>query len=87
MNKKMAQHRECYWNKYKNTRLMEYKIEKMVLCFDPKQKTFCKKGKVLSFDPPSDQLGPRNYMIEFEDGGTRRVNQQWLVPAPVPPST
>ena len=85
VNEKIAQHRECYRAKYKNTRLVEYKIEDEVLCFDPKMKSFCKKGKVLSFDPPSDQLGPRNYMIEFEDGGTRRVNQQWLVPAPVPP--
>ena len=84
MNEKMAQHREHYQAKYKNKRLMEYKMEDMVLCFDPKQKSFCKKGKVLSFDPPSDQPGPRNYMIELEDGGTRKVNLQWLVPGPAP---
>ena len=87
MNEKMAQHRECYRNKYKkNTCLIEYKIEDMVLYFDPKQKTFCKKGKILSSDPPSDQLELRIYLVEFEDGGTRKLNQQWLVPAPAPPT-
>ena len=77
----MAQHRERYMIKYKNTQL---KIEDIVLCFDPKQKQFCKKGKISSFDPPSDQLGPRNFLVEFEDGATRKLNQQWLVPAPMP---
>ena len=81
----MAKHRECYRAKYANTRLVEYKINDEVLCFDPKMKSFCKEGKVLSYNL-SDLLGPRNQIIEFEEGGTRRVNQQWLIPAPVPPS-
>ena len=80
----MAQHRERYRNKYKNTRLIDYKLGDSVLCFDPKQKQFCKKGKISSFDPPSDQLGPRNFLVEFKDGATRKLNQQWLVPAPTP---
>ena len=67
----MAKHRECYRAKYAHTRLVEYKIDDEVLCFDPKMKSFCKEGKVLSLDPPSDQLGPRNYIIEFKDEGTR----------------
>ena len=66
---------------------MEYKIEDMVLCFNPKQNAFCKKGKVISFDPPSDQVWPGNYLVEFDDGNTRKVNQQWLVPAPAPPTS
>ena len=66
---------------------MDYKLDDEVLIFDPKLKKFSKEGKVLSFDrPPSDLLGPRDYTIEFKEGGTRRVNQQWLIPAPVPPS-
>ena len=64
----MAQHRERYRNKYKNTHLIDYKMGDIVLWFDPKQKQFCKRGKILSFDPPSDQLGPRNYFVEFRDG-------------------
>ena len=76
MAEKMAKHRERYRAKYANTRLVEYKIDDEVLCFDPKMKSFCKEGKVLSFDHPSDQLGPRNCIIEFKDRGTGRVNQQ-----------
>ena len=80
----MAQHREHYRNKYKNTHLIDYKLGDAVLCFDPKQKQFCKRGKILSFDPSSDQLGPRNFLVEFEDGGTRKQYQQWFDPAPMP---
>ena len=70
MAEKMAKHREGYRAKYAHTRLVEYKIDDEVLCFDPKMKSFCKEGKVLSYDPtPSDHLGPRNYMIEFKEGG------------------
>ena len=71
----MAKHRERYRAKYANTRLVEYKINDEVLCFDPKMKSFCMEGKVLSFNPPpSDQLRPRNYKIEFKEGGTRKAN-------------
>ena len=80
----MAKHRERYRKEYTYTCLIDYKVEDIVLCFDPKQKQFCKKGKILSFDPSSDQLGPRNFLVELEDGGTRKLNHQWLVPAPMP---
>ena len=85
ITEKMKQHRERYRAKYVNTRLVDYNLGDEVLIFDPKLKTFSKEGTVHSFDPPpSDSLGPRDYTIQFKEGGTRRVNQQWLIPAPKP---
>ena len=83
----MAQQSERYRNKYKNTRFIDYKLGDSVLCFDPKQKLFFREGKISSFNPPSDQVGSRNFMVEFEDGASQKLNQQWLVPAtmPLPP--
>ena len=53
------------------------------LAFDPKLENFSKEGRVVSFDPlPSDGLGPRSYEIEFEEGGKRKINNQWLVKYP-----
>ena len=87
MAEKMSKHRERYRAKYLNTRLVNYNLNDEVLVFDPKMKTFSKEGKVLSFDPlPSDLLWPRDYTIEFKEGGTMRLNQQWLIPAPLPAS-
>ena len=42
MAEKMAKHREHYRAKYAHTRLVEYKIDDEVLCFDPKMKSTCK---------------------------------------------
>ena len=85
MAEKILKHRDRYRTKYLNTRLVNYNINDEVLVFDPKMKTFSKEGRILSFDPPpSDLLGPRDYTIEFKEGGTRRVNHQWLIPAPIP---
>ena len=53
MAEKMAKHREGYRAKYAHTRLVEYKIDDEVLCFDPKMKSFCMEGKALSYDPPA----------------------------------
>ena len=87
MAEKMSKHRERYKAKYVKTTLLNYNLNDEVIVFYPKMKTFSKEGKVLFFNPPpSDLLGPRDYTIEFKEGGTRRVNQQWLIPAPVPAS-
>ena len=48
MAEKMAKHRERYRAKYANTRLVEYKINDEVLCFDPKMKSFCINKKIYS---------------------------------------
>ena len=54
-----------------------------MLVFDPKLKLFSRDGRIVSYDPPpSDSLGPRDYMIEFEDGNTRKVNNEWIIKAP-----
>ena len=73
MNQKMEAHRERYRNKYKNTNASVYDINEEVLVFDPKSKNFYRKGHIISFDPPpSDSLGPRDYMMEFDDGHSRK---------------
>ena len=83
MNQKMEAHREKYRSKYKNTNASVYDINDSVLIFNPKSKMFSRKGDIDSYDPPpSDSLGPRDYMMEFEDGHSRKVNSQGLIKAP-----
>ena len=83
MRKQMELHRERYRCKYKNTNTNTYKLEEQVLIFDPKAKKFSKKGIIHGYDPPTnDKLGPRNYLIKFEDGLIRKVNCQWVIRAP-----
>ena len=52
MNKKMELHREKYRCKYKNTNTTTYDLQEQVLVFDPKAKSFSKRGLINSFDPP-----------------------------------
>ena len=83
MAQKIEAHRERYRSKYKNTNVVNYDVGDSVLVFDPKLKLFSREGPIVSFDqPPSDSLGPRDYMIEFEEGNTRKVNSQWIIKAP-----
>ena len=83
MNRKMELHREKYRCKYKNTNTNTYNLQEQVLVFDPKAKSFSKRGLIHSFDPPpKDSLGPRNYQVKFDDGLIRRVNCQWIIRAP-----
>ena len=75
MNQKMSEHRDRYCMKFKNTRLEQYNINDPVLVFNPRSKNFSKEAKIVSYDPPpSDALGPRDYEVEFKEGGRRRVN-------------
>ena len=61
-------------DRYKNTHLEQFDINEKVLIFHPKLKNFD--------PPPTDNLGPRAYDLEFYKGGRRKVNQQWLVKYP-----
>ena len=83
MAQKMEAHRERYRSKYKNTKIANYIVGDLVLVFDPKLKAFFREGHIVSFEPPpSDSPGPRDYMIKFDEGNTRKVNTQWIIKLP-----
>ena len=83
MEKRMSDHREKYRCNVRHTNAELFEIGELVLTFDQRQKCFSQEGKIVSHNPPPwDGFGPCSYTVEFEEGGSWKINAQWLTKMP-----